>query len=76
MGSNYPLFENMFGILILDAETGVPIRLNYTERTEHSPSSGIVQSVSPDLSEVDSFPTPLRAYFMVGAYPAAVATLQ
>ncbi len=68
--------QHNFGILILDAETGVPIRLNYTERTEHSPASGIVQSVTLDLTEVDSFPTPLRAYLMVDAYPAAVATLQ
>jgi hypothetical protein len=68
--------EHNFGILILDAETGVPVGLNYTERTQHAPATGTVQTVTLDLAEVEDVPPSLRAYLMVDAYPAAVATLE
>jgi hypothetical protein len=68
--------EHNFGILILDTETGVPVGLNYTERTEHAPASGPVQTVTRDLTEIESVPSSLRAYLMVDAYPAAVATVE
>jgi hypothetical protein len=68
--------EHNFGLLILDAETGVPVGLNYTERTGHAPEIGIVQTVTLDLTDVEDIPASLRAYLMVDAYPASVATLQ
>jgi len=68
--------EHNFGVLILDADTGVPVGLNYTERTAHEPDTGVVQRVTLDLTDVADVPTNLRAYLMVDAYPAAVATLQ
>jgi outer membrane protein assembly factor BamB len=68
--------QHNFGILILDAETGAPVRINYTERTEHAPASGTVQTVTLDLSAVGDLPNSLRAYLMVDAYPAAVAILE
>jgi outer membrane protein assembly factor BamB len=67
--------EHNFGILVLDAETGVPVGLNYTERTAHVPESGAVQSVTLDLTDVAALPASLRVYLMVDAYPAAVDTL-
>lgn len=67
--------EHNFGILLLDADTGVPVGLNYTERTAHAPKSGEVQTVSLDLAGVDDVPSSLRVYLMVDAYPGAVDTL-
>ena len=67
--------EHNFGILILDADTGIPVGLNYTERTSQSPDTGLIQTVSLDLSDVADVPASLRVYLMVDAYPAAVATL-
>jgi outer membrane protein assembly factor BamB len=68
--------EHNFGILILDAETGVPVGLNYTQSTQHVPEAGTVQTVALDLAGVENVPSSLRAYLMVDAYPAAVATLE
>lgn len=68
--------EHNFGILALDADTGVPVGLNYTARTEHAPEAGTVHTVTLDLADVEKVPTRLRVYLMVDAYPAAVATLQ
>lgn len=67
--------EHNFGLLLLDADTGVPVGLNYTDRTAHAPESGTVQTVSLDLSEVEGVPTNLRVYLMIDAYPGAVGTL-
>jgi len=67
--------EHNFGILIVDADTGIPVGLNYTKRTAQSPDSGLVQTVSLDLTGVADVPTSLRAYLMVDAYSAAVAAL-
>ena len=58
--------EHNFGILAIDEETGVPVGLNYTERTEHAPESGTVQTVSLDLTDVEGVPATLRVYLMVG----------
>jgi hypothetical protein len=74
-GSSLQSEEHNFGILILDASTGVPVGLNYTERTEQAPASGPVETVTLDLTDVADVPTSLRAYLMVDAYPAAVDTL-
>ena len=63
-----------FGVLALDADSGVPVGLNYTERTDHSPTAGTVETVTLDLTDAD-VPTSLRVYLMVDAYPAAVGTL-
>lgn len=65
-----------FGILALDAATGIPVGLNYTERTSRMPANGTVETVSLDLAGVADVPSPLRAYLMVDAYPAAEATLE
>lgn len=67
--------QHNFGILLLDAATGVPVGLNYTERTTHAPQTGLVQTVTVDLGGVEEVPRSLRVYLMVDAYPAAVATL-
>ena len=67
--------EHNFGLLLLDAATGTPVGLNYTERTAKAPGTGTVQSVSVDLREVDAVPDTLRVYLMVDAYPSAVGTL-
>jgi hypothetical protein len=74
-GSALQSEEHNFGILVLDAETGVPVGLNYTERTERAPAAGTVQSVTLNLADVELVPASLRVYLMVDAYPAAVATL-
>ena len=68
--------EHNFGILALTAATGVPIGLNYTERTSHLPDTGTVQTVTLDLTDVADLPASLRVYLMVDAYPAAVTTLE
>jgi len=69
--------EHNFGILILDANTRVPVALNYTARTEQAPASGSgpIETVTLDLTDVAEVPSSLRAYLMVDAYPAAVTTL-
>ncbi len=67
--------EHNFGLLLLDAATGTPVGLNYTESTEKAPATGTLRSVSVDLREVDAVPDSLRVYLMVDAYPAAVGTL-
>lgn len=67
--------EHNFGILILDADTGIPVGLNYTERTGQSPATGLIQTVTLDLADLADAPESLRAYLMVDAYPAALATL-
>ena len=74
-GSTLQSEEHNFGILVLDAETGVPVGLNYTERTAHVSESGAVQSVTLDLTDVAALPASLRVYLIVDAYPAAVDTL-
>ncbi|MGB8330382.1 MAG: PQQ-binding-like beta-propeller repeat protein [Polyangiales bacterium] len=74
-GTSLQSEQHNFGILLLDAGTGIPVGLNYTERTAHAPETGIVQTVTVDLSGVPDVPDSLRAYLMVDAYPAAVATL-
>jgi len=67
--------EHNFGLLVLNADTGVPVGLNYTERTGHAPQSGPVQTVTVDLADVEDVPASVRVYLMVDAYPAAVDTL-
>lgn len=67
--------EHNFGLLILDAQTGVPVGLNYTERTSHAPDTGTVQTVVLDLTDVEDIPTQLRVYLMVDAYPAHVGSV-
>ena len=68
--------EHNFGLLILNAATGVPVGLNYTENTVHTPETGTVQTVTLDLSNVEEVPNSLRVYLMVDAYPASMDTLQ
>ena len=67
--------EHNFGILTLDADTGVPVGMNYTFFTEQAPETGAVQTVTLDMSDAESIPDNLRVYLMVDAYPAAVDTL-
>jgi outer membrane protein assembly factor BamB len=67
--------EHNFGILTLNADTGVPVGMNYTFFTEQAPETGAVQTVTLDMSDADSIPDDLRVYLMVDAYPAAVDTL-
>lgn len=74
-GSSLQSEEHNFGLLILDAETGVPVGLNYTDRTSHLPESGTVETVTLNLADVEDLPETLRAYLMVDAYPAAVNTV-
>ena len=73
-GSTLQAEAHNFGLLTLDATTGIPVGLNYTERTAHTPEAGNVEAVTLDLAEVD-VPTNLRVYLMVDTYPAAVETL-
>jgi len=68
--------EHNFGILLLDADSGVPVSLNYTKRTGRTPDMGTIQTVSLDLTGIDEVPARLRAYLMVDAYPAVVAMLE
>ena len=68
--------EHNFGILTLDADTGIPVGLNYTERTDKAPETGTVQTVTLDLTDVEGVPASLRVYLMVDAYPAAVTTVE
>ena len=56
--------------------TGVPVGLNYTERTAHAPETGTVQTVTLDLSDMEGVPINLRVYLMVDAYPVAVDALR
>jgi hypothetical protein len=67
--------EHNFGLLILDADTRIPVGLNYTFRTSHSPESGTVRTVTLDLADLEDVPQTLVVYLMVDAYPAAVNTL-
>ena len=62
-------------ILTLDADTGVPVGMNYTFFTEQAPETGAVQTVTLDMTDADTIPDDLRVYLMVDAYPAAVDTL-
>ncbi len=68
--------EHNFGILTLDADTGIPVGLNYTERTDKAPETGTIQTVTLDLTDVEDVPASLRVYLMVDAYPAAVTTVE
>jgi outer membrane protein assembly factor BamB len=67
--------EHNFGLLTLDEQSGIPVGLNYTSATVQMPETGIIETVTLNLSEADSVPTSLRVYLMVDAYPVAVATL-
>ncbi len=67
--------EHNFGLLVVNADTGAPVGLNYTERTENAPETGTVESVTLDLAGVEEIPASLRVYLMVDAYPSAVDTL-
>jgi hypothetical protein len=67
--------EHNFGILTLDADTGIPVGMNYTFFTEQMPETGTVQTVTLDMSDAETIPDDLRVYLMVDAYPAAVETL-
>jgi outer membrane protein assembly factor BamB len=68
--------EHNFGILALDAATGIPVGLNYTERTDKAPATGTIETVTLDLTNVEDVPASLRVYLMVDAYPAAVASIE
>lgn len=67
--------DHNFGLLILDAQTGIPVGLNYTERTSQAPETGPVQTVDLNLTDVEDVPSELRVYLMVDAYPAHVGTV-
>ena len=57
-------------MLALDAATGEPLALDYSYGTEReTDSSGRATRVSVPLS--GRVPRRIRAYLMVGAYPAA-----
>ncbi|MDH3622910.1 MAG: PQQ-binding-like beta-propeller repeat protein [Myxococcales bacterium] len=67
--------DHNFGILLLDASNGVPVGLNYTANTAHSPeTTGTIEEVTLNVTGVE-LPGSLRVYLMVDAYPAAVQTL-
>jgi hypothetical protein len=74
-GSSLQSEEHNFGLLTLDADTGIPVGMNYTFFTEQAPEAGTIQSVTLDMSDADAVPDNLRVYLMVDAYPAAVDTL-
>jgi hypothetical protein len=74
-GSSLQSEEHNFGLLTLDADTGIPVGMNYTFFTEQAPEAGTIQSVTLDMSDADAVPDNLRVYLMVDAYPAAVGTL-
>ena len=74
-GSSLQSEQHNFGLLTLDATTGTPIGMNYTERTAKAPETGTVETVSLNLTDVEDVPADLRVYLMVDAYPAALATL-
>ncbi len=67
--------EHNFGILALDANTGVPVGMNYTFFTEQAPETGTIETVVLDMDDADTIPGSLRVYLMVDAYPAAVDVL-
>ena len=74
-GSSLRLDEHVFGILLIDAATGRPIRLDYPFDTQRvAGDDGTIESVNLDISSGD-VPAQVRAYLMVDAYPAAVETL-
>ncbi len=64
-----------YGLLVLDATTGVPVGLNYTDQTSHFPDIGDLQRVDVDLTDVENVPEELRVYLMVDTYPASVGTV-
>jgi hypothetical protein len=74
-GSTLQSEEHNFGLLAVDADTGVPVGMNYTFFTEQVPETGTIQTVTLDMSDAETVPDDVRVYLMVDAYPAAVDTL-
>lgn len=74
-GSGLRADEHVLGVLLVDAETGVPVPLAYTDRTSVlAGADGAPAAVSVALPD-DQPPLAVRAYLMVDTTPAAVADL-
>ncbi len=74
-GSSLKLAEHVFGVLLVDAQSGAPVTLDYglsTVRT--ADGGGLLQTVTIPFGGKQA-PAMVRAYLMVDTYPAAVATL-
>ena len=66
--------EHVFGILLVNADTGKPVQAEYARGIEiDTNEAGRVVSVELPLKE--EFPGEVRAYYMVDTYPAARATM-
>ena len=73
-GSSLRLDEHSFALLLIDAETNLPLSLDYGPDMRTTASDeGIVESVSIPVDLDGDWS--VRAYLMVDTYPAAVATL-
>jgi outer membrane protein assembly factor BamB len=67
--------EHAFGLLLVDAHSGAPLSLSYTFVTSvEANTSGAVSAVRVRY-EPGTLHAPVRAYYMVDTYPAALATV-
>jgi len=67
--------DHNLGLLVVDAGTGRPVRLDYVDGTSvETDDDGHATSVAVE-AERATLPGEIRAYLMVDTYPAAVTTL-
>jgi hypothetical protein len=67
--------DHVYGLLLVDAATGLPVTLDYGLATTRTGTTGQpLSSVSVDFGG-RTIPKQVRAYLMVDTYPAAMATL-
>ena len=73
-GSKIDPSAKNIGLLVIDAATGVPLPLDYSYGTQRTADAdGHLTSVSVPLT--GSLPASVRAYVMLGAFPATMATV-
>lgn len=67
--------DHVFSLLLVDADSGRPLPLYYTKRTDvRTTAAGEVTSVSVAFDDVE-IPDEIRAYYVVDTYPAALGRM-
>jgi len=76
-GTRYPQAEHVVSILLLEADSGQPVALDYTSATTtRTDPAGSIVGASVTVPEGVRLPARVQAFVMTDAFPAASATFE
>jgi outer membrane protein assembly factor BamB len=70
-GAAYPASEHRLGLLLVDARTGQPVGLDYTQQTTATDAAGNIAGATLHIPKGTQMPESVRAYVIADAFPIA-----